>query len=294
MTIRLYIPLFVGVAAISVAAILIRLADADPIAVAACRLLIGGVVLVIPAIAYATYREKIIFALTTQFRKLLVPSVFLSAHFVLWITSLSMTSVASSVVLVTTTPVFIAVAARFWLADTIRLTTWTAIAMTLSGAFLIGFSGWNREGNSIVGDCLAVGGAVAMAGYLLSARRLRSEMDSLSFAALVYLISGAMVFSIALASNSQFKGLGLETYLWIGLAALIPQVIGHTIIIWCLTRIRITTVSLAIRLEPVIATLIAIPVLAEIPEWVVLPGSLLVLGGVYLAIREERSLGFSL
>ena len=102
-----------------------------------------------------------------------------------------------------------------------------------------------------------------------------------------YAIAGALLLGSAIASGAPMLGLSVETYFWIAMAAVLPQAVGHSLLNWSLGHMPATNVALAVRVEPIVATLLAIPVLGEVPPWTVVPGGALVLAGVYLAIRGE-------
>jgi drug/metabolite transporter (DMT)-like permease len=103
----------------------------------------------------------------------------------------------------------------------------------------------------------------------------------------VYATAGTILLVAAIASGAPMLGLPVKTYFWIGMAALLPQAIGHTLLNWALAHVSATNVTLAVRVEPVIATLVAIPVLGEVPPWTVIPGGLLIMAGVFLAVGSE-------
>jgi drug/metabolite transporter (DMT)-like permease len=84
-------------------------------------------------------------------------------------------------------------------------------------------------------------------------------------------------------------GLPVETYLWTFVTALVPQAIGHSLLNWSLAHLSATKVAMALRAEPLIATLVAIPVLGETPPWTVIRGGALILVGVFLALRGEST-----
>ena len=98
-----------------------------------------------------------------------------------------------------------------------------------------------------------------------------------------------VLLATAIASGAPMLNLPIETYFWMAMAALVPQAIGHSLLNWALGYWPATNLTLAVRAEPVLATLLAIPVLGEIPSWTVIPGGALVMIGVYLAIRSERN-----
>ena len=273
-------------ASVSVAAIFIRLAEAEPLTFAAYRLSLGAALVAVPTLLRSRAGLR---ALRRADMPLLVLSgLFLAAHFVLWITSLSLTSVASSVLLVTTTPVFVALASHLWLRERVGRLTAAAVALTLAGGAVLAAGGWAGEDRRVLGDGLALLAAVAVAGYVLAGRRARVRIANLPYVTVVYTVTAVVLLVAAVGTGAPMLGLPAETYFWIAASALLPQAIGHTLLNWGLGHASATSVAMAVRAEPVIATLLAIVVLGEIPPWTVVPGGALVLAGVYLAIRAER------
>ena len=215
---------------------------------------------------------------------------FLAAHFALWITSLSHTSVASSVLLVTTTPVFVAIGAHFASPDKVGRLTALAVAVSIAGGFIIAAGDWAEGERHLLGDALALGGAVAVAGYLLVGRRVRGRIPTLPYITIVYAVAAVVLLAAAVGSGAPMLGLPTEAYFWMGMAALLPQAVGHSLLNWALGYMPAVNVTLAVRGEPVLATLLAIPVLGEIPPWTVLPGGVSAAAG-RLHRRSERRRG---
>ena len=268
----------------SLAAIFIRLADAPPLTVAAYRM---GIAAIVVGAASLAVRGQFTAVRRYDLLLLCLSGLFLAAHFALWITSLSHTSVASSVLFVTTTPVFVAVAGHFYLSDRVGWLTTLAVVVSVAGGVIIAAGDWAEGERHLYGDALAIGGAIVVAGYLLIGRRVRSTIPTLPYIAIVYAAAAVVLFAAAVGSGQQMLGLPAESYFWMATAALVPQVIGHSLINWALGYWPAVNITLAVRAEPVIAALVAIPVLGEIPAWTVLPGGALLLLGVYLAIRGE-------
>ena len=278
----------VGVAGVSAAAIFIRLAEAEPLTVAAYRLSLGAALVAVPTLVRARPQLR---ALRRADMPLLVLSgLFLAAHFASWITSLSLTSVASSVLLVTTAPVFVALASHLWLREHVGRLTAAAVAMTLAGGAVLAAGGGAGEERRLLGDGLALLGAVAVAGYILAGRRARAHIANLPYVTIVYAVAGAVLLAAAAVTGAPMLGLPVETYFWIGMSALLPQAIGHTLLNWGLAHASATNVAMAVRVEPVVATLLAVVVLNETPPWTAVPGGALVLAGVYLAVRQGAAL----
>ncbi len=282
---RVYLGVGVGVLSMSLAAIFIRLADAPPLTVAAYRM--GIAAIVVGVMAGVAARHQFVTIRRPDLLLLVASGVFLAAHFALWITSLSHTSVASSVLFVTTTPIFVAVAGHYYLSDRLGWLTTAAVIVSIAGGVIIAAGDWAEGERHLYGDALALAGAVAVAGYLLVGRRVRSSIPTLPYIAVVYTVAAVVLIVGAVASGSQMLGLPAESYFWMAVAALVPQVIGHSLINWALGHWPAVNITLAVRAEPVIAALAAIPVLGEIPAWTVIPGGALLLVGAYLAIRSE-------
>ncbi len=282
---KLYVGVGVGVLSVSLAAIFIRLADAPPLTVAAYRMCIAAIV--IGVVAASGARGQFNTIRRADFLLLALSGLFLAAHFALWITSLSHTSVASSVLLVTTTPVFVAVAGHVYLSDRLGWLTTLAIVVSIAGGIIIAAGDWAEGDRRLFGDALALAGAIAVGGYLLIGRRVRGRIPTLPYITIVYGVAAVALFIGAVASGAPMLGLPAESYFWMAMAALGPQVVGHSLLNWALGYMPAVNVTLAVRVEPVLAALLAIPVLGEIPAWTALPGGALLLFGVYLAIRGD-------
>ena len=153
---------------------------------------------------------------------------------------------------------------------------------------MLAAGGWAGEDRRLLGDGLALLAAVAVAGYILAGRRARVRIANLPYVTVVYTVTAVVLLVAAVGTGAPMLGLPAETYFWIAASALFPQAIGHTLLNWALAHASATSVAMAVRAEPVIATLLAIVVLGEIPPWTAVPGGALVLAGVYLAIRAEQ------
>ena len=277
--------LILGVAGVSVAAILIRLADTEPLTVAAYRM--GIAALVVSAVGLAFARREFRRIKRGDIPWLLAGGMLLALHFAAFITSLNLTSVANSVLLVTTTPIFVAIGAHWGLRERVSRPMAAAVALSLAGGVVLAFGDLDG-GSQLAGDLLAILGAVAAAGYLLIGRKVRGHVPLLPYITVLYATSAVLLLSGALAAGSPLTGLPASTYFWMVMVALVSQVIGHSALNWALAHMTATIVALSVRVEPVVATLLAIPVLNETPPWTVGPGGALVLVGVFLAVRAEQ------
>ncbi len=275
--------LVVGVLAVGWAAPLIRLAEAPAIVIAALRLGVAAPITLGAAVALRrgefrtiTRRESVLLA---------VAGIVLALHFAAWVAALQRTSVVAGVVLVTTQPLFVALGAWPLLGEQPSRRLVLAIAVAGLGALLLASDDLGDRG-SLEGDLLALLGAVFAAAYLLAGRHLRAARSTLVYVSLVYGVAAAALFAMLVASGESVAGHPREAYIYILLLAIVPQLIGHTAFNWALGSLTAGVVAIAILGEPVVATLIASVLLDETPSTVQLLGGAVVLGGVYLGLRQ--------
>jgi drug/metabolite transporter (DMT)-like permease len=267
--------LCVGVAAASTSAVLVRYAKGiEPMAIAFWRCAAGAAVLS----PFAWKRLRRVDG--NRMRMPLIAGVFLAVHFATWISSIRLTSIASSVLLVSTTPVFIAVAAWASQHERVARSTWVGIAIALAGTALIG-SG-DSGASSLWGDALAIMGAAAAGGYLMAGQISRRDLGILEYATITYAASALLLLVACVVGRVPLTGYGAHP--WWALAGLIigPQLLGHTGINFALKVIDPTTVSVTVMAEPVLATALAFILLGEVPSLLVLPGGAAILYGIFL------------
>ena len=283
---RRYLVLALGVVSVSFAAIFIRLADAPVLVIAAYRLMLAS--LLINPIAYARSRYELLHLIKAGLALPLLSGVLLALHFVLWIASLSYTTVASSVVLVTANPVFVALASHFLFREKLSRQVIVGIGVCLSGAALIGYGDWTLGLKPLFGDLLALLGAIAIAGYYLIGRRLRQTTGVLSYASIVYSSAALVLLLSALALRYPLLGYSTTTYVMLVLLALIPQTVGHLSLNWSLRFVSATLVAIAVLGEPIAATILALAILHEVPTLTQVLGGILILSGIFVAFHKSR------
>ncbi|MBI4497024.1 MAG: DMT family transporter [Chloroflexi bacterium] len=286
-TLRPLLGLAVGVLAVSSAAVLIRLASAPPLSVSAYRLLVASLV-VVPA-ALWSWRQQAPLLDRRTLAEAFGASVLLALHFGCWIASLMYTSVASSTVIVTANPLLVAVLTPLLTRDPVSLRTVVGILVALGGMSVLGFEGGRRAAGLPLGELLALLGALAVAGYYISGRRLRARLPALTYVALVYPGAAALLTLAALATGSPLAGFPAGTWGLLALLGLGPQVIGHSLLNWSLGYLPAVLVSTAVMAEPVGASALAAALLGEIPTSGELAGGLLILLGVSLALKQNTA-----
>lgn len=273
-----------GVLTVSTAALLIRLADeAPPLVIGAYRLATASLVVAPLALARGELR-----GLGRRHAATAVASgAFLAAHFGFWISSFQHTSVASSVLLVTTSPLLIAAVSPLVTGDrpTARMVAGVLLAIAGTGVIAYGDAGVDR--GSLWGNALALLGAAAVAGYYLIGRQLRASLSLLAYVAVVYPVAAVCLVTAAVASGGALTGYAPATVGWMVLLGLGPQVLGHTSLNWALKYVSAVTVSTVVKAEPVLASLLVWLVLGEAPTVLQVTGGAVVLAGVYLTVSGE-------
>ena len=279
-----YPVLAIGVAAVSWAAILIREADAPALVIAAYRL--GLAAVPTGALALATSRHR------TSRDGLwvwpLLAGAFLALHFGFWIASLQRTSVVTSVVLVTTNPLFVGLASPLVLRERVSAATWAGIGIATVGAALMAAEDVGEGLGTVVGDLFALLGAIFGAAYLMIGRRARPQVSWMQYVGVVYPVAAVLLVMSVLVSREPFTGYSTKTFVMLGLLALVPQLVGHSAINWALAYVPAALVAVAILGEAVGATVLAALVLRETPSGLEAAGALLVLTAVYVALRRGR------
>ncbi len=287
-----FLILGIGVVVVSFAAILIRFAHAEgapSLAIAAVRLAVAAAVLA--PLAWWRSRGEILRLGRREFSLCLVSGALLAAHFWTWISSLEHTSVASSTALVTTNPLWVALASAIFLQERPGGAALAGIVLTLAGSVLVFAADADRiagpESAPMLGNVLALLGAMAASGYLLIGRALRARVSLTAYIWLAYSIAAILLVAAALATGVSFPSLNGTAWAFMIALALGPQLIGHTTFNWALRRLTATFVAVAILGEPVGSALLAFFFFAEKFSALQFAGFVLLLSGIFLAARDE-------
>ena len=283
--------LLLGVFAVSWAAIFVRLADEAPaLTIAAYRLLFAaGLLLLLAAAARA--RGLIVSPPRSSLPLLALSGALLAGHFWSWFASLERTSVGSSVVIVGLQPLLGALLAFVLLGERPARREYAGLAIALAGLAVIAGSDLARGVEAFVGDLLALLAALLVAAYQTIRRGTRHETGALAYSAAVTTAAAVTLWLTALVVRPSVGSFGGEAWAFIVLLALVPQAIGHTALNWALGHLRVVTVGLAVLGEPLLATLLAIPVLGEMPPAGVLAGGPLIVAGVALGLSAPSRRG---
>ncbi len=284
---RLTLVMGVGLVAVSLSAIFIRLADAPGVVVAAYRMLLASLLL-LPWTVRALRK-------TPLTRKnsgyAVLAGLLLGVHFATWISSLSYTTVAASTSLGTTTPIWVALSSWIFLGLAPAFSALLGMLVAVLGGALIGFGGVAGEASNapFLGNSLALVGAAAAAAYLLLGRSAQRRGLSLqAYIGVAYGVAALSLLPLPFFLGYSYTGYSLESYLWILLLALIPQLIGHTSYNYAVKHMDPAVVATVILLEPIGASLLALLLFTEVPPLLTLLGAFILLIGVAITTRNSR------
>jgi drug/metabolite transporter (DMT)-like permease len=289
--------LAVGVAAASTASIFVRYAQgyAPSLVIAAYRMALATLVLL--PVVLTRGRASLRAMAWRQIWLSALSGVFLAVHFATWITSLQYTSVASSVVLVSTAPLFVALLSPSVLHETISARQVAGLGLALLGTLAIGLNdacSWEAAlrcpsaaqlvaGGAAKGDLLALVGALAVACYMLIGRALRSDVPLLPYISLTYGSAAVTLLGTVLILRLPMAGYPAAAYGWFALLALLPQLVAHSTYNWALRYLSAAYVSVSLLGEPVGSTLLAFVLLGERPGPLKLVGGVMILVGIVIA-----------
>ena len=290
--VRIFACMSVGIVAISFASIFIKFCDDVPsLMIATYRLTISSIILLTIAkgrgIRFTSLSRK-------QLLIGLLGGLFLSLHFSLWISSLRFTSVASSVVLVTTNPIFVGLFSYLFFRERQPPELILGIILSFSGSIILAIGDSGLQGLSIqnpsylLGDVLALLGAIMTSGYLMVGSKLREEMDVLSYTSIVYTFSAFFLLAASLLWGIPFTGYKANSYLCMALLAIVPQLIGHTAINWSLKHLKTSMVAITILGEPLGASILAYIIFHETIEPFQGIGIVLIFVAIIISSRKGR------
>jgi drug/metabolite transporter (DMT)-like permease len=212
--------------------------------------------------------------------------VMLALHFGLWLPSLTMTSVATSTALCTTTPV--------WTTLILRLRghrppglVWAGTALAMAGVLILTGIDLSTDGRALAGDALALAGGLAAAGYMLLGAEVRRTATTTSYTYVCYSTTAVLLLGACLVSGSALGGYDGRTWLKIAALTVVAQLLGHSIFNRVVRGLGPSTTSTAILLETPGAALIAALWLGQTPPAAAYPALAVILAGLALVILSD-------
>lgn len=286
-----YVLIAAGLLSFSASPILVRFAsvDAPGLAVAFWRSFFAVLFLLPPAL----WRWREIAEKNTGRDWLLIVSagVLLGTHFVLWIQSLYYTTVASAAVLVTMSPVFVAIFSVLFLKERLTRGIILAILVGVPGAVLIGLGDATTDGvapNPLLGNLLALTGAVIVSVYLLIGRVVRQQRSWIGYVVPLYTVVLLTVFVMTLGFGTELTGYSPSFYGWCMALGIGPSILGHGSFNYALKYVSATLLGVLSLTEPIGSSIIAYFLFAEMPGFLALIGMALVLVAIMCALVPQH------
>lgn len=279
------IALVISTLSVSTSSILIRWSEASPLTIAFYRMALATLFL-FPYVFLKKRNELRNLSVTQLFSSIIIGAV-LAAHFSLWITSLSLTSVASSVVLVTSHPFFVAIISSLFLKETLDRKSQMGIVLSFCGIVVLSFSDLASSKTNFVGDVLAFLGGLAAGIYIMGGRKMRQQLSLTTYVFIVYGMCSLILFLLSLTLRVTLLPISEKDALLFLLMVIFPTYLGHTLYNWCVKYVKAAVISVSLLGEPAGASLLAFFLLDETPGMPIIFGATICLMGVYLVASQE-------
>ena len=281
-----YAALVSGVIGISTGAIFARLAQAPSLVIAAYR--VGLAAAMLFPVTLLLYRKELFSLKRGDLAQLAAAGFFLALHFAAWIASLSCTTVANSVVLVNTNPLWVGLLAPVVAKERIHRLAKLGIILSLAGVMVLAVGDFSSGEQALKGDLLAVAGGFCAAVYILFGRRLRRRLSLMVYVTLCYGSAALFLWAGVLATGSPAAGYTSQTWIYFWAMAIIPQIIGHTSYNWALRWLSASMIAVSLLGEPVGSSLLAYLIFGERPGMSTLSGGVLILVAIYITASGEN------
>ena len=281
--------LLIGLSTFSFSPILVRFAqDAPGMTIAVWRTVIATVALAPFALLRA--RKEMHAFNRRDYVMIGGGGIFLGLHFSTWIESLYHTSVASASVLVTTSPIFLAVLGYLFLKERLSPQVNLAIVLAVVGAALIGFGDLADAGGSdpLFGNSLALGSALLFSVYILVGRVARRKTSWIAYVFPLYTMTALTILVIALVLDTPLFGFSPGFYALCAAMAIGPQIIGHGSFNYAVRYVPAAMLGLLSLIEPIGASILAYILFDEIPTVLAIGGMFIVLSAISFAVLYRR------
>ncbi|MEN8098454.1 MAG: DMT family transporter [Chloroflexota bacterium] len=270
----------------SSSAVLVRLsAPIDPLTVTFARLFLGSIIVMLMSRVFTggftpPSRQEI--------PRFLLIGLCAAAHFVLYIVSLSYTSIAHNLSLIYTAPIWVTIFSRMFLKEPFPARKWPAILLTVTGiAIMAGFDP-QMDREMLFGDILALGSGITLALYSIAGRSTLKSVPVLTYAATIY---GLAAIFTAIPGIAAFD---LDAVNWSNLAAVVGAAFlslgfGHTLFNASLSLLHPTIVNVVATQEVTAGVIMGAIVLSEIPPASTIAGAVIALIGVIWTLTVKSS-----
>ncbi len=287
---RIYLILFTGVVIVSSSSVIIRwTGDVPPTVIAFYRVFISFCLL---SIYRLSIKRDVHVLIRNWHWHYLLAGLFLAAHFICWIGSLQLTTIANAIFLESIHPLFGMIVSIIFLKEYPQRNIFVIALLALFGMAVIMYNDIGHIGTHLTGDILALFSALFFSLYILIARLHREEEDFIKYLIYVYGTAAVACAGYIILSTDSFSGYSNNSWLFMVILALGPNLLGHSILNWSSRHLKIFKVNLVILFEPILATLSGIIFLAEYPPANFYPGAIMILAALaFLIWNEQRIIG---
>lgn len=277
----------IGVLFTSLSSIFIRMSDAPSLVISAYRMLFTVLMLLYPVVTKEIYSLKNM--TKNDFILCIISGVFLALHFASWIASINMTTIANSTILVSCSPIFVAIANYFILKEKFSYKMLIGIAMSLIGTTVIalGSSGGNNNG-MMLGNILAITGGIFVAGYFVIGGIVRKNVSAGAYVFVVYSVSVVVLFFMCFATKTPIYPYSAKEFILFICLAFFCSILGHTLYNYLMKYVSATLISVSTLCEPIFASILALIIFREIPSTYTLIGGTIILSGVFYYITSQK------
>lgn len=283
--------IIIAVIAVSFSAIFIRWSDAHPLVIATYRMGITSLIL-LPLVVVRNLKElkKI---QRREYLFMIAIGVILAIHFGTWITSLKETSVASSVILVTSHPLFVAIVSHYVFKEKLKMIGYIGIIIAFCGIIVLTVGDLGLGGSNFRGDVMALIGSIAAGTYILGGRKARRSVPLVPYVFIVYSICTVCLLAASIIMSAPLYPLPLREYELFILMAMVPTILGHTFYNYALKYVKAQIISVSLLGEPIGSSILAYVLLQEPAPQLTMVGGCLILPGIYLAyIGRKRKMEY--
>lgn len=284
------IAITISVISVSFAAIFIVSIDASALSIAFYRLLFTTLLILPFIFIYKKTRDELFNLKKSKLIIMIGIGIILAAHFALWITSLKLTSIASSVILVTAHPLLVGPVSHFFLKEKLSVINYIGILLSVCGVIILvyGNYGFALGIDTLEGNILALIGGIAAGLYILGGRKLRKTVSIGSYVFVVYSVGTIVLFFICVFFKTQLINISYRDLGIIFLMAIVAGIFGHTLYNWSLQHIRASVASVVLLGEPIGSSILALllPWIQQTPSFYTIIGGVVILSGIYLTARK--------
>ena len=279
--------LFLSISMVSSASILILFSTSHPFVIVFWRVLYGAILMASIGLVRGDFKKLKQLINRENYCWLTAIGITLSLHFCTWFQSLFMTTVAASVVLVNSSPIFTAILSTLFLGEALRRRSWVGIIIALIGAVFLAWGDFGGSGFiALSGDLLALSGAVFLALYFIGGRRIAKEMPITVYTSIIYFVAALTTLPICVSFGLNiFVFEPTEVAIFIALA-IFPTVLGHSVNNYLLTKVPAYVVSSAVLGEPIGAAILAALIFTQIPGLTAIIGFCAILIGIALVLVD--------